>query len=105
MARSTTPADVDPSAEVFMPSMTARRPHVADAAAARDETPLSVADHAALGRIAAFVARGAAEDTLFTAAAEEIGRLAGADRSWLVRFDPDAAVVVAMHGAVTQGDS
>jgi GAF domain-containing protein len=105
MARSTTPAGVDPSAEVFMPSMTARRPHVADATAVREEAPLSGADHAALGRIAALVARGAEEAALFTAAAEEIGCLVGADRSWLVRFDPDAVVVVAMQGAATQVDS
>src|SRR3954451_1625492 len=60
MAYMRTPADIDPSAEVFMPGMTARRPHV--------------------------------------------GRLIGADRSWLVRFDHDAAVVVAAHGAAAGVD-
>jgi len=104
MAYMKTSADIDPSAEVFMPGMTARRPHVADAAAPMDDAPLTGADHAALGRLAALVARGAEEQALFTAAAEEIGRLIGADRSWLVRFDHDAAVVVAAHGVAAPVD-
>jgi signal transduction histidine kinase len=99
-----TTTEVDPSAEVFMPRMTAGRPHVADPAAAIDDAPLSASDHAALGRVAALVARGAAEEVLFAAAAEEIGRLVGADRSWLVRFDRDAAVVVATHGGEAPAD-
>ena len=84
-----------------MPSMAARRPHVADATTTIDDAPLTGADHAALGRIAALVARGAPDEVLFTAVVEEIGRLVGADRSWLLRFDHDAAVVVAMQGAAT----
>ena len=81
--------------------MAARRPHVADATATIDDAPLTGADHAALGRIAALVARGAPDEVLFTAVVEEIGRLVGADRSWLLRFDHDAAVVVAMQGVAT----
>jgi signal transduction histidine kinase len=99
-----TPADIAPSAEVFMPGMTARRPHAADGTAPNADAALTGADHAALGRIAALVAGGAAEEVLFTAASEEIGRLVGADRTWLVRFDPDAAVVVATLGAPPPGD-
>jgi signal transduction histidine kinase len=102
MAEMETPVDIDPSAEVFMPSVTARRPHVA---AVGDEPALTAADHVALGRIAALVAGGAAEDVLLTAAAEEIGRLVDADRSWLVRFDRDAVVVVAVHGAAAPADA
>jgi GAF domain-containing protein len=104
MGDPSTPTDIDPSAEVFMPSMAARRPHVADASAPIDDAPLTGADHAALGRIAALVARGAADAVLFTAVAEEIGRLVRADRSWLIRFDHDAAVVVALQGATAPAE-
>jgi signal transduction histidine kinase len=98
MADIESSADIDPSAEVFMPGTTARRPHVADPTSANEDAPLTGADRAALGRIAELVAGGAEEQVLFTAAAAEIGGLVGADRSWLVRFDRDAAVVVAAHG-------
>ena len=81
-----------------MPRMTAGRPHVADPIAAIDDAPLSADDQAALGRVAALVARGGPEEALFAAAAEEIGGLVGADRSWLIRFDHDAAVAVAAQG-------
>jgi signal transduction histidine kinase len=46
-------------------------------------------EQAALRRVAMLVARGTAPEAVFAAVAEEAGRLLGADRATMARFDPD----------------
>jgi signal transduction histidine kinase len=53
-------------------------------------------EQAALRRVATLVARGTPPEEVFAAVAEEAGRVLGADRATLVRFNPDdTATVVA----------
>jgi signal transduction histidine kinase/PAS domain-containing protein len=57
--------------------------------------------HAALRRVATLVAREASRAEVFTAIAEEIGRLLGTEESSMLRFDEDhSAVVMARWGRV-----
>ncbi|GLY88300.1 hypothetical protein Airi02_062290 [Actinoallomurus iriomotensis] len=56
-------------------------------------------EQAALRRVATLVARGVAPESMFTAVAEEIAALTGADHTAIVRFEPDAeATVMGGHG-------
>ncbi|HEY7077707.1 MAG TPA: GAF domain-containing sensor histidine kinase [Solirubrobacteraceae bacterium] len=54
-----------------------------------------VEEHAALRRIAMLVARGADRVTVFTAVAEEVGRLLEADAANVIRFDDGVGTIVA----------
>lgn len=59
-----------------------------------------VDDQSALRRVATLVARGTRELEVFTAVAEEVGRLAGADLVQMLRYEPDrVAVRIAVWGA------
>ena len=49
-------------------------------------------EQAALRRVATLVARGVPESELFDLVVEEVGRLFGADRAGLIRYDADAEV-------------
>src|SRR2546423_622130 len=51
-------------------------------------------EQAALRRVATLVARGSRPAEIFSAVAEEIGRLLGADNAGVGRFEPDGAAVV-----------
>jgi signal transduction histidine kinase len=51
-------------------------------------------EQAALRRVATLVAHGALPEAVFTAVAEEAGRVLGADRATMVRFDPDGTGTV-----------
>jgi signal transduction histidine kinase len=51
-------------------------------------------DQAALRRVATLVARGALPEDVFAAVNEEAGRVLGADRSTMVRLDPDGTATV-----------
>jgi signal transduction histidine kinase len=51
-------------------------------------------EQAALRRVATLVARGAPPEEVFAAVAEESGRVLGADRSTMVRVDPDGTATV-----------
>jgi hypothetical protein len=53
-----------------------------------------VEEHAALRRIAMLVARGAGRVDVFTAVAEEVGRLLDADASNVIRFDDGLGTIV-----------
>jgi signal transduction histidine kinase len=66
----------------------------------RDELTRLLQEQAALRRVATLVARGIRPAEIFSAVAEEIGRLLGADNAWVGRFEPDgpAAVVVGGFG-------
>jgi signal transduction histidine kinase len=66
----------------------------------RDELARLLAEQAALRRVATLVARGIDPAEVFSAVAEEIRRLLGADSAGLGRFDPDgtSAVVVSSVG-------
>jgi signal transduction histidine kinase len=56
-------------------------------------------EHAALRRLATAAARNVPPHEIFTAVAEELGPLLGADDAAVVRFEPDrTATVVAGHG-------
>jgi signal transduction histidine kinase len=65
----------------------------------RDELRMLADEQAALRRLATAVARGVSPAEVFTAIAEEIAPLLGADESAVTRFEPDrAATVVAGRG-------
>ncbi|HEX3964592.1 MAG TPA: GAF domain-containing protein [Trebonia sp.] len=49
-------------------------------------------EQAALWRVATLVARGAAPEEVFTAVAEEVGRLLPVDQAALCRYEPDGAL-------------
>jgi signal transduction histidine kinase len=51
-------------------------------------------EQAALRRVATLVARGTPPEEVFAAVAEEAGRLLGADRATLARFNPDGTATV-----------
>jgi signal transduction histidine kinase len=68
--------------------------------ASRDELARLLAEQAALRRVATLVARGIDPGEVFSAVAEEIRRLLGADNAGMVRYEPDgtSAVVVSSIG-------
>jgi signal transduction histidine kinase/uncharacterized protein YoaH (UPF0181 family) len=83
--------------------------HAADAGADHDppdQTRLrQLADEqAALRRVATLVARGAQPAEVFTAVAEEIRRLLGADNAGVARFEPDGTSVVVIGGVGKDSD-
>jgi signal transduction histidine kinase len=64
----------------------------------RDELRLLAEEQAALRRVATLVARGVSPSEIFSAVAEEVGRLFGTDSAAVSRFEPDGgAVVVAVR--------
>src|SRR5260370_1853855 len=65
----------------------------------RDELAGVLAEQAALRRVATLVARGLDTAEIFSAVAEEIRRLLGADNAGIGRFEPDGTAVVVV-GAV-----
>jgi GAF domain-containing protein len=67
---------------------------------ARAEVARLAEEQAALRRVATLVAREASQADVFTAIAEEIGRLLGADHVRMVRFEGEGAVVVGSSGAI-----
>jgi signal transduction histidine kinase len=62
--------------------------------ASRDELARLLAEQAALRRVATLVARGIDPGEIFSAVAEEIRRLLGADNASIGRFEPDGAYCV-----------
>ncbi len=66
--------------------------------ASRDELGRLLAEQAALRRVATLVARGIDPVEIFTAVAEEICRLLGADNAGISRFEPDGNSVVVSRG-------
>ncbi len=60
----------------------------------RDELARLLAEQAALRRVATLVARGIGPAEVFSAVAEEIRRLLGADSAGMGRFDPDGISAV-----------
>ncbi|HEY0534356.1 MAG TPA: GAF domain-containing protein [Actinoplanes sp.] len=63
-----------------------------ESAEARAEVHRIAQEQAALRRVATLVARGAEQDLVFSAVAEEIGELFDADATALVRFEADGEV-------------
>jgi signal transduction histidine kinase len=68
--------------------------------ASRDELARLLAEQAALRRVATLVARGIDPAEIFSAVAEEVRRLLGADSAGIGRYEPDgtSAVVVGAAG-------
>src|ERR1700759_4717498 len=66
----------------------------------RDELARLLAEQAALRRVATLVARGIDPTEVFSAVAEEVRRLLGADNAGMGRFDPDgtSGVIVSSVG-------
>jgi PAS domain S-box-containing protein len=65
----------------------------------RDELRLLADEQAALRRVATLVAQGRSPTRVFHAVAAEVGGLLGAERTSLMRYEPDGTVtVVAGHG-------
>ncbi len=64
----------------------------------RDELARLLEEQAALRRVATLVARGIDPVEIFTAVAEEICRLLGADNAGISRFEPDGNSVVVSRG-------
>ena len=62
--------------------------------ASRDELARLLAEQAALRRVATLVARGIDPVEIFSAVAEEVRRLLGADSAGIARFEPDGTSVV-----------
>jgi signal transduction histidine kinase len=60
----------------------------------RDELTRLLAEQAALRRVATLVARGVPPEDIFSAVAEEVGRLVGADDTVVARFEPDGTATV-----------
>jgi signal transduction histidine kinase len=67
--------------------------------ASRDELARLLAEQAALRRVATLVARGIQPAEIFSAVAEEIRRLLGADSAGIGRFEPDGSSVVVVGAA------
>jgi signal transduction histidine kinase len=63
-------------------------------ATSRDRLAHLLEEQAALRRVATLVARGIRPAEIFSAVAEEIGRLLGADYAGVARFEPDGTSVV-----------
>ena len=66
----------------------------ADTVPSRAEAAVMAEEQAALRRVAMLVARGVAQDELFAAVTQEMGWLLGADKTSLVRFEPDDTVML-----------
>jgi signal transduction histidine kinase len=66
--------------------------------ASRDELARLLAEQAALRRVATLVARGIDPAQIFSAVAEEVRRLLGADSAGIGRFEPDGSSVVVVCG-------
>ena len=64
----------------------------------RDELARLLAEQAALRRVATLVARGIDPAEIFSAVAEEIRGLLGADNAGIGRFEPDGTAVVVVTG-------
>ncbi|GAA3111361.1 GAF domain-containing protein [Pseudonocardia yunnanensis] len=64
-------------------------------AASREELRVLADEQAALRRVATLVARGAPAAEVFSAVAQEVGHVLGADGTIIVRLDPDGATTVA----------
>jgi signal transduction histidine kinase/CHASE3 domain sensor protein len=64
----------------------------------RDELTRLLEEQAALRRVATLVARGIHPAEIFSAVAEEIGRLLDADNAGIGRFEPDGTSVVIVGG-------
>jgi signal transduction histidine kinase len=62
--------------------------------ASRDELSRLLAEQAALHRVATLVARGTDPGEVFSAVAEEVRRLLGADSAGIARYEPDGTAVV-----------
>jgi signal transduction histidine kinase len=62
--------------------------------ASRDELSRLLEEQAALRRVATLVARTVPPAQVFTAVAEEVGRLLGTDGAGIVRYEPDGTVAV-----------
>ncbi len=71
-------------------------------AEARDALAQLADEQAALRRVATLVAQGVHPDTIFSAVADEIGRLFGSSITTVGRFEPDPPALVAL-GVVTGG--
>ena len=71
-------------------------------AQAREELRLVADEQAALRRVATLVAEEASPPLVFGAVAEEVGRLLDTDYAYVVRYDTDAAVIVAHWGEPTK---
>jgi signal transduction histidine kinase len=67
--------------------------------ASRDELARLLTEQAALRRVATLVARGMQPTEVFSAVAEEIRRLLGADGASMGRFDPDGTSAVFVSSA------
>jgi signal transduction histidine kinase len=63
-------------------------------ATSRDELRLLAEEQAALRRVATLVARGVSPAEIFTAVAQEVGRLFGTEYAAVSRFEPDGGSVV-----------
>ncbi len=72
--------------------------------ASRDELARLLAEQAALRRVATLVARGIDPAEVFSAVAEEVRRLLGADSAGIGRYDPDGTSVVVV-GAAGEGQA
>ena len=57
-----------------------------------EDLPALAAEQAALRRVAALVARGAAPEEVFAAVVEEIGRLLPVEYAGMGRYEPDRSV-------------
>jgi signal transduction histidine kinase len=62
--------------------------------ASRDELRVLAEEQAGLRRVATLVARGAPPSEVFDLVTFEVGRLLGADRSALIRYEPDGTAVI-----------
>jgi GAF domain-containing protein len=60
----------------------------------RDQLRLLAEEQAALRRVATLVARGVPPTEVFSAVADEVGRVVGADGAGISRLDPDGAISV-----------
>ena len=69
-------------------------------AASREELRVLADEQAALRRVATLVARGTPAAEMFSAVAQEVGHVLGADTTLILRLDPDGATtLVASVGA------
>jgi signal transduction histidine kinase len=64
-----------------------------EAEASRDELRVLAEQQAALRRVATLVARGVAPSQVFSAVAEELGRVVGVSHSTLIRYEPDGTSI------------
>jgi GAF domain len=62
--------------------------------AARAELELLAREQSALGRVATLVAKAASPDEIFSAVAEEVAQLSGADLTRVLRYEPDGTATV-----------